>query len=79
MATPPRTEGDDAEIVPAPSRDSPKGEEKGLNTNPDPHPDQGPLVNTDPGHGPNPRQGQRHHLKDSPTRVLAAVGAVNKW
>ncbi|KAH8025141.1 hypothetical protein HPB51_003983 [Rhipicephalus microplus] len=79
MATPPRTEEDDAEIVPAPSRDSPKGKEKGLNMNPDPHPDQGPLVNTDPGHGPNLRQGQRHHLKDSPTRVLAAVGAVNKW
>ncbi|KAH8040751.1 hypothetical protein HPB51_012921 [Rhipicephalus microplus] len=66
------------EIVPAPSHDSPKGKEKGLNTNPDPHPDQGPLVNTDPGHGPNPRQGQRHHLKDSLTRVLTAVGAVDK-
>ncbi|KAH8022357.1 hypothetical protein HPB51_023428 [Rhipicephalus microplus] len=78
MATPSRTEEDDAKIVPAPSRDSPKRKEKELNTNPDSHPDHGPLVNTDPGHGPNPRQGQQHHLKDSPTRVLMAVGSVDK-
>lgn len=78
MATPPRTQEDDAEIVPAPSRDSPKGKEKGPNTDPDPHPDQGPHLNTDPGHGPDPRHGQRRHLKERPTRVLTAVGAAGQ-
>ncbi|KAL1484490.1 hypothetical protein MTO96_011288 [Rhipicephalus appendiculatus] len=75
MAVSPRTKDGDAEIAAAFSRDSPKGKEKIPNTDPDQHPDQGPHLNTDPGHGPDPRQERGRHLRESSKRVLTAVGA----
>ncbi|KAL1419418.1 hypothetical protein MTO96_005153 [Rhipicephalus appendiculatus] len=78
MAVSARTKESDAEIAPTPSHDSPKGPEEIPNTDPDQHPDQGPQLNTDPDHGPDPRQEQGRHLRESPKRVLTAVGAAGQ-
>lgn len=70
---PPKTKEDDTGIVPAHSRDSPKGKEKIPNADSDQDPDQGPHL-TDPGHGPDPSQAQGRHLRQSPEWVMTAVG-----
>lgn len=52
-----------------------EGESQNTQHNSDQDPDQGPHL-TDPGHGPDPSQAQRRHLRQSPEWVLTVVGAT---